>query len=130
MSDQSMYEVVAAPHLELSSSRVDGWSLAEVAGELDLATCPNLREFMAVVLADHGEPTRAVVDLADVTFCDVHGLSTLASIHRKAIRDGHRVRFVIPEGPVLRVFRLLGDTHALPIYGTRYDALAAADDRA
>ncbi|MCQ4085039.1 STAS domain-containing protein [Streptomyces sp. RB6PN25] len=129
MAEQSTDGIMTAPCLELSTSRIDGWSLAEVAGELDLATCPQLQEFVGVVLADHGGPTRAIVDLAGVTFCDVHGLSTLASINGRARRQGYQVRFVCPEGPVRRLFRLLGDTHALPLYDTTGDALAAGDEQ-
>jgi anti-sigma B factor antagonist len=123
-----MDEVGEATHLNLSTKRVDGWALAEVAGELDLGTCPQLKGFVGEIFADHGGSTQVIVDLANVTFCDAHGLGILAGLHGRARRQGYRVRFVCPEGPVRRLFRLLRGTHSLPLYGTMGDALEADDD--
>ncbi|MBV9026700.1 MAG: STAS domain-containing protein [Streptomycetaceae bacterium] len=123
-----MNEAGGTVPLNLSTRRVDGWALAEVAGELDLVTCSQLKGFVGEILADCREPVRLIVNLAEVTFCDAHGLGILAGIHGRARRQGHRVRFVCPEGPVRRLFRLLKGTHALPLYGTMGDALAANDD--
>ncbi|MFB6957218.1 STAS domain-containing protein [Streptomyces sp. NPDC056309] len=111
--------------MDLSSSRIDGWTVATVTGEIDVATAPRLRGYLSDLLGDHGKPTHIIVDLSRVTFCDASGVGTFVGINRKAQWRASMVRIVIPMGRVRWVFRITGGTHDLSVYKTLSDAIAA-----
>jgi anti-sigma B factor antagonist len=68
----------------------DGCSVT-VAGELDSATAPGLRDCLLAAVARPG--TAPVdVDLSAVTFLDSAGLSALATGHRAAVRADRVLR--------------------------------------
>jgi anti-sigma B factor antagonist len=114
----------AAP-LVVSAYRRQGWSIASVAGELDLATGPLLRNVLDEELTDHGTRVRIIVDFTCVAFCDPSGLGVLVGAHSRALQRGDEFRLVCPEGHVRRFFRLTRPTHALPLYETLHQALTA-----
>jgi anti-anti-sigma factor len=70
--------------LVIQRCRVDGTRIIRVAGELDMATAPQL----AFVLA-RCDDKEVCVDLAEVTFLDSSGLAVLSRAHRRAAqREG------------------------------------------
>lgn len=77
-----------------------------------------------ISLDDHGKPAQVVVDLTHVRFCDAFGLGMLNSVHRGAQEKGGTIRVVCPEGPVRRIFRLMGTTHGLRVHDTLDDVVA------
>lgn len=110
--------------LRVSVERVRGWTVARLAGEIDLLTGPGLRTHLVALVADHGGRPRVVIDLGDVTFCDAHGLGVLVGAQRSAVRRGGTVRVVVPEGGVRRMLRVTRPTHDLEVHGTIGDAVA------
>src|SRR5258705_8458309 len=60
----------------------DGVTLAELAGELDLASAPALREQLLGLLRPGF--SRLVLDLSRVSFCDASGLAVLVGTGRRA----------------------------------------------
>ena len=84
----------------------------EPAGELDLASVPELREAVHE-LTDVGIE-QVVIDLRRLTFIDVVGLRLLLRLDADARRDGWRL-FLIP-GPtsVQRIFALTATRERLP----------------
>jgi anti-anti-sigma factor len=74
-------------------------------GELDIATAPELVELLARV-RHHGHAV--VLDLAEITFMDSTGLTTLMDAYRQAQRDGWSFAVRRPSPPVRRVFELAG----------------------
>jgi anti-sigma B factor antagonist len=56
--------------------------VAELAGDLGLASAPVLRNQLAGLLA--GSPSRLIIDLSAVTACDVSGISVLVGAARRA----------------------------------------------
>ena len=60
-----------------------------VAGDLDCATAPQLREGLARSLLYR--PSSLLVDAADVTFCDLRGLDALADGIEAVERSGAHV---------------------------------------
>ena len=76
----SRYEEVAVEDL-------DGWRVLRLAGEIDVATAPRLRDRL-VQLVTEGPP-QLVVDLSGVTFIDSMGLGALVSgLKRARAHDG------------------------------------------
>jgi anti-sigma B factor antagonist len=80
-----------------------------VAGELDLASAPDLRECIYGQLADHAE--FVVLDLAEVSFIDSSGLHVLLDAVNQ---DGSRLR-IIPSAACLRLFDIAGVRDLLPL---------------
>ena len=76
-----------------------------VYGELDIATAPELVEILAR-LRHHQHPV--VVDLAEVTFMDSTGLTTLMDARLQAQRDDWTFAVQRPSRAVKRVFELAG----------------------
>jgi anti-sigma B factor antagonist len=110
--------------LFLSTRRVDGWSVMDVAGEIDLATGAQLRACLEEIISGHRRPAHVIVDLSNVAFCDASGLSVLVAAHQQAQRQGGQLHLVCPEGQVLRVLRITELTRLLPVHRTLSDALA------
>lgn len=76
-----------------------------VYGELDIATAPELVELLNR-LRHHGHAV--TVDLAEVTFMDSTGLTTLMDAHVQAERNGWTFAVQRPSPAVRRVFELAG----------------------
>ena len=74
-------------------------------GELDIATAPELVE-MLERLRHYGHAV--VLDLAEVTFMDSTGLTTLMDAHVLAAKDGWSFSVRRPSPAVKRVFELAG----------------------
>lgn len=88
----------------------DGVVRLALAGELDLASAPQVEELLGKVEEDR--PPLLVLDLRDLTFMDSTGLRVMVAADARA-RDSSR-RLVIVQGPepVHRVFRITGlDEH-------------------
>ena len=76
-----------------------------VYGELDIATAPELVALL-VRLRHHGHAV--TVDLAEVTFMDSTGLTTLMDAHLAAQANGWSFTVRRPSPAVTRVFELAG----------------------
>jgi anti-anti-sigma factor len=66
--------------LELSVERHDGTTVVTAAGEIDLASAPELRECLASV-----SNRKVVVDLRAVTFLDSSGISVLVAARNQQL---------------------------------------------
>lgn len=95
------------PHTPgLSVSSQDGYTVATISGDLDIARVPVLREQLHGVLGP--DASRIVIDLSGVTFCDASGLAVLVGVGRRArLLDGV-LCLVAPAPPVAKVLRLTG----------------------
>jgi anti-anti-sigma factor len=76
-----------------------GMVVVALAGELDLATAPELGDALESLDAD------ATVDLSGVTFMDCAGLAVLLEAHE---REGRRVQVTGAHGLTLRMMVVLG----------------------
>ena len=113
------------PQLEISVTRERGVTVVAVAGELDAATTPELREPINLAVSDGGA---LVLDLARCEFIDSTGLHTIIDACAALETDGGRFAVVCtPTGPVARVIEI-----ALPgmlaVHDTRTAALAAVGE--
>ena len=76
------------------------------AGEVDSSSAPTLRARLEGVLDDGVRDL--TVDLHGVTFLDSAGLCVLAAAHRRAVRDGLRLRVLASSRAVVRPMQITG----------------------
>jgi anti-anti-sigma factor len=80
--------------------------VAEIRGEIDIASASWLRETLLLAIRCHGPAIG--VDLRGVTFLDCSGISALLATARRARLEGGRMRVISPSAPARRVIGLLG----------------------
>jgi anti-sigma B factor antagonist len=73
---------VERAELSIAVQRKASEATLSLTGEIDMLTAARLSSTVNEVLAD--APSRIVLDLAGVTFCDSQGLGTLVVLSRKA----------------------------------------------
>jgi anti-sigma B factor antagonist len=92
--------------LDVSANVVQGRALLTVAGEVDIATGPRVRQAV-IDLLDEGVRD-LVIDLRQVSFLDSSGLGVLVgALRRLKGRDG-ALRLVCSGETILKTFRLTG----------------------
>jgi anti-anti-sigma factor len=84
-----------------------------LTGEIDMLTAGKLSSIVNEVLT--GAPSRIVLDLADVTFCDSQGLGTLVVLSRKASHAQSLLVLTNVGDFLLRVLDITGLRSALMI---------------
>ena len=96
-----------------------GHVLVTVAGEVDIATVPQLRERLAAPAAS-GWPL--IVDLDPVTFIDAAGLGALAGAANRAAACGGSLHAVCARHHVRRLFAITGLDRHIPLARTVREA--------
>ena len=109
--------------LRLDKAERDGFAVLEVAGEVDVATAPRLRQQL-VETASSGRDT-LIVDLSDVEFLDSTGLGVLVSGLKRFRTLGGDLVVVGTRPRILKVFEITGLTTVFGMYDTVDDAVAA-----
>jgi anti-sigma B factor antagonist len=106
-------------------SRRDGFLIASVLGEIDLATAPKLLDTVESDLASNsGRTSRVVIDLTEVEFLDSSGLNALVRLERLLTADGTELRLVSPTDAVVRqVFEITQLTETLRVAASLDEAL-------
>ena len=110
--------------LAVERSRVDGYELLSVEGELDIATAPRMIAALNEAFAELKLPL--VVDLSCVGFMDSTGLALLMNAYRRVKRRGQGFAIVCPRGPVSRVFEIADMVDSLQVFPDRASARRAA----
>jgi anti-sigma B factor antagonist len=115
---------MASELLDLQVTPTAGYAVVEVAGEVDVASAPELRDCLQQTI-DAGS-RQLVVDLRRISFIDSVGLGVLVGAQRRLRRHGHDggVHLVVAEGLVLRVLRVTGLDRVFPLHATLTDALS------
>jgi len=95
--------------VELSvSSRSHGdHAIVTASGEIDLYTAPRLHSELAAVIGNGG-PTRVIVDMSGVEFCDSTGMNVLLSCLRQARERGGELELAAPRPAVLKILQVTG----------------------
>ncbi|HET9518921.1 MAG TPA: STAS domain-containing protein [Actinoplanes sp.] len=94
-----------------------------VAGELDMATAPQLQDQISDLL-EKGR-TSLIFDLAEVSFCDSTGLSVFVRAKNSTDEAGGTVRLAAPQRGVLRILEVSGLVEVLHTYPSVDEAVAA-----
>ena len=103
-----------APIFSLSvSEAAGGKSVVAAAGELDVATAPQLLSAVAL-LAQRGTSAIAI-DLSALTFIDSSGINALRTALRSANARGVGAILAAPSERVLRVLELVNLAEILPL---------------
>jgi anti-anti-sigma factor len=96
-------------------------TIAMLAGELDIATTPALRERLHSLFSPGVR--LLIVDLSGVSFCDVSTLAVLVATQRRARRLGITVRLAGPRPQVARLLRITGLDQCFTLCAAVDDAL-------
>jgi len=97
-------------------------AVVTLAGELDIATVPRVRE--AIAAPTVAAASAVLVDLTGVTFMDSTGLAVLLGLERDLSARRGRLAVVCPEGPARLLLDVTGVAERLELHPTR----AAAED--
>jgi anti-anti-sigma factor len=81
-------------------------AVAEVSGDVDIATAPWLRETLLLAIQWYGPAIS--VDLQGVTFLDCAGVNALLATERRARLEGGQAQVTRSSAPAWRVISLLG----------------------
>ncbi|MFD3537397.1 STAS domain-containing protein [Streptomyces sp. NPDC058664] len=85
-------------------------AVAQVTGELDIATAPRIRQALIGAVHRHG---RVIIDLGRLEFCDCAGLSALIAAQNTARVHGTALAIRNIPPPLTRLLRCI--SHTLPI---------------
>ena len=118
--------ITVHPGLGLSARTEGGITIAELAGELDMATSPALREKLSSLLGPGCG--RVVIDLSKVSFCDASGLAVLVSTARRARLLGGFLRLAAVSSQVGHVLNITGLRQHLAIFPTVQAAAAGMQE--
>ncbi|MDA0184043.1 STAS domain-containing protein [Solirubrobacter phytolaccae] len=117
-----------ATRLRLIEHRVEGVSVLEVNGELDLYTAPLLCTQIGAKV--DGPSSRLLIDLSHLQFCDSTGLRALVGAVREVRVAAGRVAMVRPARPgAARAFEIAGAAEFLPLVKDVDTGLSALADR-
>lgn len=111
--------------VEIKSEHDGDAIVYRLRGSLDLSTSPSLRA--ALVEAANEGKHDIIVDLSHIEFLDSTGLGAIIGGHRRALENGGRVRLIVNEGPILRLFAITGLMAILSVYGSLDAALNDRD---
>ena len=101
------------PELSIAIQRAPDEVTLHLAGEVDVFTVVKLSATVGEVLGE--PPSRIVLDMAGVTFCDSQGLGTLVVLSRKAQHARSVLALVNVGDFLLRVLDITGLRSALMI---------------
>lgn len=103
-----MSQSEASPTFQYSVARDGDEATFLAAGEIDLASSPDLRRELQALLDDGVR--RIVLDLGDVTFIDSSGLGVLVGVLKRTNEAGNEGALEIRglTGPVRKVFEITG----------------------
>ena len=99
--------------LALAARRRDRTLVVELAGELELATAPQLERFLRDL--ETAADDVIALDLSDLVFIDSSGLRLLIAENERAQLEGCRLVLVGVCGEVLDTMRLIGLDRVLPL---------------
>jgi anti-anti-sigma factor len=102
--------------LDFFTQTVGGITIAELTGELDIASAPTLREQLLSLLRPGS--SRLVIDLSKVSFADASGLAVLVSTARRARLLGGFVRLAAVSPQSGQVLHITGLDRNLAIFPT------------
>jgi anti-sigma B factor antagonist len=99
--------MVPLVELNVSSRFHDDHTIVTICGEIDLYTAPRLHSELVAVLVD-GMPTRVVIDMSGVDFCDSTGMNVLLSCLLRVRERGGELEIAAPKPAVRKILQVTG----------------------
>ena len=99
----------------LAVRRAGGVVVVALSGDYDLSRAATLHTQLLDVL--RARPTGIVIDLSEVTFCDLACLRTMANLGRRSTAVGTWMRMAGPSPIVRRLLEITGLCASLPCFG-------------
>jgi anti-anti-sigma factor len=94
----------------------DGVVIVALAGDLDIAAAPAVREWLLGVL--HPGTSQLVIDMSEVRYADASGLAVLVSTRRRVVLLGGTLRLAALRPEVAGVLTVTGLSRYLAAYPT------------
>jgi len=101
-----------ASPLEIRSERHEDSGRLTIAGELDIATAPQVEQAVGAMLEEG--VSELVIGLRDLTFIDSSGLRLLIALNNRATAESWKLSLVRPSDRTLSVFQITGADENLP----------------
>jgi anti-sigma B factor antagonist len=95
-----------SPPFHISVSESDNGVVLALAGELDMAAAPALREALAAVT--EGLEGDLTLDVGQLTFIDSSGLTLFVQEHKNLRSRGHELIILDPTRRTSRLFQIVG----------------------
>ena len=108
----------------LAVRRAGGVVVVALSGDYDLSRTATLHTQLLDVL--RSRPTGIVIDLSEVTFCDLACLRTMANLGRRSTAVGTWMRMAGPSPIVRRLLEITGLCASLPCFSDLEAALRGA----
>jgi anti-sigma B factor antagonist len=108
---------------EATEEVVRGVWVITIAGELDIATSPRVRELLSDAARDEDRPL--VIDLTSCDFVDSTGLATLLHGAKPAQNGESNVALVSVGGEVRKLLELTAIDRTIPVYESLESAIDA-----
>jgi anti-sigma B factor antagonist len=118
--NERVMDAMQAGRARIADERVAGVHVVAVAGELDAAGAPRLRDHLTELI-DHGAD-RVVLDLSGLDFLDSVATAAIVGAHRRL--EG-RLAVVAQHRYVLLIFEAGGLDGLIAVFRTRRAALAS-----
>jgi len=100
--DQQRPEPLALSHRAAPTGEV----IADISGELDIATTEMAVSYIRDVIDHHRGPV--ILNLAGLEFCDARGLSALLRMASYAEQTGHPFTLASPSPSLVKLMRITG----------------------
>ena len=110
--------------LTVRVEQLQGWAVVRIAGEVDVATAPRLREQLVRLITDGQH--RIVLDLDEVDLLDSTGLGVLVGVLKRARTVGGDLRLVCNRPAIRRVFEITALDRTMPLSESAEAAITGA----
>lgn len=101
--------------LQIKYARLNDWEVITLTGELDSYASSQLRKALLAALNMTEQP-RHIIDLSETAFLDSTALAVfVAHLKRIRVKNGE-LRFLVPEGRILSIFKITGLTKVFEIF--------------
>ena len=119
--------IIRDESLMVNYAVVNGWTVVEVDGDVDIHTAGMVRDAVYRLLDEgHGH---FVLDLGFVTFLDSMGLGAIIAAAKRVMGRGGSLRISAAPPRIFRVFEVTGLREAYEFHPSTDDATQAAPER-
>src|ERR1700751_4258964 len=111
-------------NVDLSVGDFDGYAVAALCGDLDLADTSEVASRLTAAVAAYGPSI--IVDLAGLTFIDSCGLGVLVRVLKQTRESGGDLSLAAPQQQVRRVLEITGLIDVFSVYPSVKQAVSGA----